>query len=183
MKNSEITNDNGLYGKLIENNTLQFERLLPGPIEKVWEYLVDDQKRGLWFAGGPTNLQPGGEMKLIFNNSQLGGTHESVPEKYKEFGDGFTSIATIVEISAPNKLVINWENGIVTFELEQHEGKVKLTLTHEKLPTDPEQQIGTFAGWHTHLNILSDQLNEVKSNGFWSLHMKLEDEYSNLIKV
>jgi len=26
---------------------------LPGPIERVWEYLTDPDKRARWFAGGP----------------------------------------------------------------------------------------------------------------------------------
>ena len=116
-------------------------------------------------------------MKLVFHNSKLGSGNEPTPEKYQEFGDGFESIATIVDIDVPNRLVINWDNGIVTFKLEQLDAEVKLTLTHEKLPTDREQKIGTLAGWHTHLNILVDLLNNIDPKGFWSVHMQLEDEY------
>ena len=116
------------YGKLINPTTLQFERMLPGPIDRVWEHLVDDTKRALWFAGGPTDLVPNGKMELVFNNSHFSSVPDPTPEKYKEYGDGYISFATIVEFNEPNLLVINWEDGQVTFELEeQSEGKVKFS--------------------------------------------------------
>ena len=33
------------YGTLIEPATLKIERLLPGPIERVWAYLTDSELR------------------------------------------------------------------------------------------------------------------------------------------
>lgn len=168
------------YGKLIDKSTLQFVRILPGPIERIWEYLVDDSKRGQWFAGGPTDLSEGGEMKLVFNNSQLGSPSQETPDKYKEFGDGYESIAIVKESKAPTLLVINWENGIVKFELNDLEdGNVKLTLTHEKLSENFDERVGVFAGWHTHLNILQHLANGSDAPGFWGVHMGLEDEYQS----
>ena len=37
---------------------MQFVRILPGPIEKIWDYLWDGEKRGEWFATGamPTKV-------------------------------------------------------------------------------------------------------------------------------
>ena len=167
------------FGKLIDGNALQFKRTLPGSIEQVWEYLVDDHKRSLWFAGGPTELKPGGNMNLIFNNSKFSDIPDPTPEKYKDYGDGFKSTAIILEVKKPDRLVIDWEGGVVKFELrELSEGNVELTLTHEKLQDDKEYRVGTFAGWHTHLNILVDRLNNNKVKGFWQVHMRLEEEYS-----
>src|SRR5580698_6413683 len=40
------------YGVITESNTLRFERLLPGPIDRVWRYLIDSDKRGQWLAYG-----------------------------------------------------------------------------------------------------------------------------------
>ena len=169
------------YGKLIEPNTLRFERLLPGPIENVWEYLVDPEKRGLWFCGGSTDLKSGGEMEFEFHNSKLGKTPEQTPDKYKEYGDGFTSMATIVSVEEPRFLSFNWEGGLVTFELTEQDDMVKFILTHEKLQDSKEYKVGTFAGWHTHLDILVDQLTDHDPKGFWGVHMKLEEEYERLI--
>ena len=171
------------FGKLINHNTLQFERILPGTKEQVWEYLVDDHKRSLWFAGGPTDLVPKGRMELIFNNSQFSDEPEPVPEKYKKYGDGYKSYATIVEVKAPELLIIQWEEGLVSFELSEHsEGSIKLILTHEKLPQEKDAKIGTLAGWHGHLDILDHRLKGNKVNGYWSTHMKLEEEYEKMLE-
>ena len=35
---------NNTFGVLVEPGTIRFERILPGPIERVWEYLNDAQK-------------------------------------------------------------------------------------------------------------------------------------------
>ena len=167
------------YGKLIDHTKLQFERLLPGSMDQVWEYLVDGEKRALWFAGGATDLQNGGKMALVFNNSQFS-PPDPAPEKYKEYGDGFVSEAVVLKSEPPHLLEIEWD-GIVRFELEEVGDQVKLTLTHEKIEDKLETRIGTLAGWHTHLNILVDLIsgNEVKK--FWPVHMGLEEEYSELI--
>ena len=43
------------YGVVTEPRTIRMERLLPGPIERVWGYLTDTAERGKWFAtGGPS---------------------------------------------------------------------------------------------------------------------------------
>lgn len=166
------------YGKLIGGNTLVFERVLPGPIDRVWKYIVDSEKRGKWFASGQLEPYPGGKMDLIFSNSQLSNAPDPTPEKYKEFGDGFVSQATVLAIDPPKKLSIDWENGIITFELQEQEGdEVKLTLTHEKLHEDRDQRLGAMAGWHVHLEILEDQLNARNSTGFWTNHLAMEREY------
>ena len=38
------------YGSLIEPATLKIQRLLPGPIERVWAYLTESELRRQWFA-------------------------------------------------------------------------------------------------------------------------------------
>lgn len=54
------SNEQKLYGVLLAPDTIRFERLLPGSVELVWEYLTDAKKRGEWFAGGPMDLRVGG---------------------------------------------------------------------------------------------------------------------------
>lgn len=168
------------YGKLITPTTLQFERFLPGPIERVWEYITDAEKRSKWFCAGSSGLAPGDDIKFIFYNSQLGSPVEETPEKYKDYGDGFESQAIVVKSEKPNLFAIEWE-GLVTFELTEEGKMVKLTLTHEKLQDSKETRVGTLAGWHTHLDILLDLFNNHESAGFWSTHMALEEEYASKI--
>jgi uncharacterized protein YndB with AHSA1/START domain len=40
------------YGALIEPTTVKIQRLLPGPIERVWAYLTESDLRRQWLAAG-----------------------------------------------------------------------------------------------------------------------------------
>jgi uncharacterized protein YndB with AHSA1/START domain len=165
------------YGQLIAPDTLQFERILPGPIERVWEYLTDPEKRRKWFAGGPMELSQNGPIEFHFKHDELSESDDPIPEKYANMKEGTKSDAKVLKLEPPNLLVIEWE-GVVTFELSEQEEKVKLVLTHEKLAHGKDARVGTLAGWHTHLNILVDHLEGRSTKGFWSVHMPLEGEYA-----
>ena len=167
------------YGKQIDHQMLQFERLLPGPIERVWHYITDAQKRSEWFCGGTSGINPGNEMQFEFRNSELGEPSVPTPDKYKEFGDGFVSTAVVLESKKPNLFVIEWD-GIVRFELTEVGAQVKLVLTHEKIKDDPQTRNGALAGWHTHLGVLMDVLHNVTPKSFWTVHMSMEEEYKAL---
>jgi len=68
------------YGTFTEPGTIRFERLLPGPIERVWSYLTESKKRGKWLATGEMELRVGGNVELIFNHADLSPHTEQVPE-------------------------------------------------------------------------------------------------------
>ena len=51
--------------------TVRLERLLPGPIERVWAYLTDSDKRATWFASGVFDLRVGGKADLHFDHSRI----------------------------------------------------------------------------------------------------------------
>ena len=59
------------YGRITAPAEVRFERLLPGPIETVWEFLVDSDKRGQWLASGPMKLKEGGAVELRFRHRDL----------------------------------------------------------------------------------------------------------------
>ena len=73
------------YGTTPEPGTVRFERLLPGPIERLWAYLTDPEKRATWLAGGPMELRPGGRVELRFRNPDLSPVHEATPERWKKY--------------------------------------------------------------------------------------------------
>jgi len=56
---------------VIEPSTVRFERLLPGPVERVWAYLVESKKRATWLAAGEFDLRLGGRIELLFENDKL----------------------------------------------------------------------------------------------------------------
>lgn len=174
------TNDQ--LGRLVAPATLVLERLLPGPIERVWAFLTESDKRQLWVAAGDMDLRVGGTVELIFENDDLSPVKEETPEKYKNNCDsGDTMQGQITAVEVPHLLSYTWnedENGQseVTFELETIEDKVKLTLTHRKL-FDNEMLVGVSAGWHAHVAIMIDILEGKSPRPFWSTHMALEESY------
>lgn len=171
------------HGSFTPPGTLRFERLLPGPIETVWAYLVEPGLRAQWLAGGEMDLNPGGKGALIFRNANLTGPGDKPPAKYAREGD--TEIHTkaeIVEADPPYRLRFKWEEGNdewsdVTFTLEDVGDKVRLILVHTDV-SKPETQAGILAGWHTHLDLLQSRLTGEAELPFWATLERLEAEYS-----
>ncbi|HKZ72525.1 MAG TPA: SRPBCC family protein [Steroidobacteraceae bacterium] len=172
------------YGVVTDPTTLRLERLLPGPIERVWSYLTDPEKRGKWLASGPMELRVGGRVEHTFDNSHLTNVHEPTPEKYKQY-ERVTFIGRVTRFEPPHVLSYTWaeswgSDSEVTFELTPRGDQVFLALTHRRL-VDRAAMVNVAGGWHTHLGILADLLNGRDSPGFWSTHAKLEAEYEKRI--
>ena len=55
---------------LVEPGTVKLERLLPGPVERVWAYITESDKRAKWLAAGEFDLRVGGRVRLEFDNSR-----------------------------------------------------------------------------------------------------------------
>lgn len=171
------------YGKLINAGEVRFVRLLPGPIERVWTYLTDPEKRGLWLASGSADLRVGGKVSLEFDNSNLTSHAEEAPAKYREHSkDGCGAFTgTITRCEPPRLLSHTWgeSNGgtsEVTFELTPQGGEVQLVLTHRKI-AGRDMLMSVAGGWHTHLAILIAKLEGAAPPPFWSTHARLEKEY------
>ena len=71
------------YGKLVNPQTVVFERLLPGPIERVFAFLFEEDKRKLWFTTGAIPTTPGEKFQMTWkhstyspNKSVAAGLHE-----------------------------------------------------------------------------------------------------------
>ncbi len=168
------------YGVVMETGTIRFERLLPGPIERVWAYLTESDKRRSWFAGGEMDLRAGGQVELVFRNSELS-ADEATPEKYKQY-EGLSTQGRITRCEPPRLLSFTWgeeppaPDSEVSFELSPRGKDVLLVLTHRRL-ADRKSMLGVSGGWHSHLGILEDQLNGRTPRPFWTTHAKLEADY------
>ncbi|HEV2483586.1 MAG TPA: SRPBCC domain-containing protein [Puia sp.] len=162
------------YGILTAPDTLRFERTLPGPIGKVWAYLTESDKRGLWLAKGEMELVEGGKVELQFVHQELSPIPGATPEKFRDVNCSFTG--KVLRINAPYLLAFTWDGGSeVSFELEPEQGNlVRLTVTHRKLT--PEQY-STAPGWHTHLDILDARLHGKTTDNFWKIFLQLEAAY------
>lgn len=174
----------GDYGTVTEAGTVRLERVLPGPIERVWAYLTESDKRGQWFAAGQMELRVGGRTELEFHNSQLSPHFEPTPERYQQY-EGASFAGRITRLDPPRLLSYSWgeawgEDSEVTFELTPRGKDVHLVLTHRRL-ADRAAMVSVASGWHTHIGFLIDLLNGRELPGFWSTHARLEAEYEKRI--
>ena len=72
------------YGTLIEPTTLKIQRMLPGPIERVWAYLTDSELRRKWLAAGSMQLEVGSSFEFVWRNDELSSPPGKRPEGFPE---------------------------------------------------------------------------------------------------
>lgn len=178
------------HGILTSPDTIRFERLLPGPIERVWAHLVDSGKRALWLAGGPMPLAPGGDVELAFRNAELSRGDDPAPEKYRDYANSGEVFGQVTACEPPRLLAFTWsdmpgepeaEDSEVRFELETQGEQVRLTLTHTRLLSN--ELLSVAGGWHAHLGILDDTLSGRDARPFWRTHTRLEAEYAERLGI
>ena len=169
------------YGVVLESGAVRFERLLPGPVERVWSYLTESEKRGLWLASGVFDLRVGGRTGMLFKHSDI--TDETPPEAYRKVHEtGVRSTGTITRYEPPRIIAFTWGGGgepesEVEFELVPKGQQVLLVLTHRKLVSKAEMT-SVSGGWHMHLGLLEDALTGAPRRGFWSRFAALDAEYA-----
>ena len=166
------------YATRIARDAIRLERLLPGPIERVWAFLTESDKRARWLAAGEMELKPGGKVELNFDHNKI--SPEPTPAKYRDMPMGFTG--KVMRCDPPRLLMFSWmeshgSHSEVTFELAERAEKVLLTITHRKLE-DRNALLSVSGGWDVHVGILEDVLTDQAPRGFWSSHAKREQEYA-----
>lgn len=170
-------------GTFIHRGEVRFVRLLPGPIERVWAYLVDPEKRARWFAGGTMELRPGGKVSFVINHRNLS-PDETPPQEHKASHDSDRTMSgTVTRCEPPRVLAFTFDHygqSEATFELTPQGKDVRLVLTHRGTTDDLSYMSGFGAGWHTHLAHLAAQLAGTPHPPFWSLHAELKPEYDKL---
>jgi uncharacterized protein YndB with AHSA1/START domain len=170
------------YGVVTQASAIRFERLLPGPIKRVWAYLTDPDKRATWLASGPVELRVGGRMELRFRHADLSPEAEEVPAEYARYEGGVGFEARVTRCEPPRLLSHTWagaaggEDSEVTFELSPQGGGVLLVLTHRRL-AGRAATVSVSGGWHAHLGILADRLSGAAPRPFWATYARLEAEY------
>ena len=168
------------YGERIEVGSVRFQRRLPGPVERVWEYLTDSKLRASWFAGGTLELRVGGVVHFTFRHSEIAPSGEPVPANHPD-AEGHPLHGRVTRCEPPRVLAFTWDSSgdssEVSFELEPRGDEVVLTLTHRKLASRAET-VGVSAGWHTHLDVLGDRLRGEAPKRFWAAVVQYEREYA-----
>ena len=162
------------YGVLTEPATLTIQRLLPGPIERVWAYLTESDRRRQWLAAGPMEMKVGAAFEFVWRNDELS---EAPARRLAGFPEEKRMPSRITELDPPHKLAFTWQgSGDVSFELERRGSKVMLTVTHRRLP-DRDTLLKVAAGWHMHLDILVARANGEEPEPFWAGWSRLQQEY------
>ncbi len=115
---NEHLGDNTL-GVVTAPGTVCIKRVLPGPVERVWAYLTESDKRRKWLARGPISSFVGGDVELTFHHSEL--SQDPVPEEYKKY-EGHTNKGKVTRYDPPHVLSYTWPDGPnepseATFEL------------------------------------------------------------------
>lgn len=162
------------YGELIDPTTLKIQRMLPGPIDRIWAYLTDSDLRRQWLAAGELGSSVGAPIELVWRNDELTDPPSPRPDGFPE---EIRMTSLITEFDPPHRLSITWDNsGDVTFELEPRGSKVLLTVIHRRM-ADRKNMIMFGAGWHMHLDILVARTTGKAPDPFWEGWQRLRDDY------
>ncbi|BCZ80650.1 SRPBCC family protein [Paraburkholderia terrae] len=177
-------NQNEPLGVFDGMQVVRFERLLPGPIERVWAYLTESDKRSQWLASGAMPPQPGGDFMMRFDHSLLSASPEVPPEPYRQYAGGHDSLHRLLRFEPPHVLAFTWGSiqdnlSEVTFELSEAGDQVKLVLTHRNL-SGRDEQLDVGPGWHSHLDVLRERLNGTAPASFWTMFERIKARYDAL---
>lgn len=168
------------YGELLNTNTMQFERLLPGPIERVWGYLTESDKRAKWLCAGDVETAVDGQVDMHFNDVSLS-TEDDIPRPDRDMPEKVSFTGKVIRCKPPHLLEHTWEFGdefsIVRYELEERADKVKLILTHRRLETS-DVVLSVSSGWHSHLALLEDLLEGRRLRPIYRMQLQYEAEYA-----
>jgi uncharacterized protein YndB with AHSA1/START domain len=129
---------------------VRMERLLPGPIERVWEHLTNTRLLNTWF-GEKSDIEPrqGGAVRLM--DGHVRGT---VTQWHPPHGLSYTW--NVFGPNEPTEAASAYPASYLTITLEARGDHVLLVLSH--LPVLERFEKQNAMGWHTFLDILSDTL-------------------------
>ena len=122
---------------------VRFERLLPGPIERVWEFLVDTKRLPGWFGDATIEPRMGGAVRIMGGHIRGIVTRWNPPRR----------LTYTWNVFSPGDDESAYPESYVSFELDPRGNEVLLTLTH--LPVLERFEKQNAMGWHTFLDMLS----------------------------
>lgn len=171
------------HGRVADEETaVRFERLLPGPIERVWHWIADSDKRAQWLAPGELPAAPGQSFDLVFDNAGLSPHRAPIPERFRKYEGVFRSRHQVLRLDPPRLLAMTWGGGKeppseVVFELAPEGDKTRLTITHTRLK-DRAIRLDVSGGWHAHLAVLAERLAGRTPPAFLAMVATIEDDYA-----
>jgi uncharacterized protein YndB with AHSA1/START domain len=174
---------NDQYGEFTGPAEVRIMRTLPGPIERVWDYLTDPEKRARWFAGGPMEQRVGGKVQLHFRHKNLAPDETPAECNVPHHDPGHTMHGIVTRCEPPRVLAFTFGSegeSEATFELTPQGNNVLLLVTHRARDGDLPYMSDFGSGWHTHLVHLIALLEGAPRPPFWPLHARFKAEYEKL---
>lgn len=172
------------FGKTIAPDTFRLERTLKAPIERVWSYFVEADKRSRWFNAGDDLTGAGQTATLSFGHFRI--TSEKPPARWAKMETEEIPMRTLVLAFEPPRLLeISWGDGEehvsnVRFEFKAQGDETLLVLTHSRIDTNAN--LRDFAGgWTAHVQTLADVLEGKPTNRFWGDVVRAHDVYEEAI--
>jgi uncharacterized protein YndB with AHSA1/START domain len=133
-------------GQLKRVATVQFERILPGPIERVWAFLTETSRLPGWFGEGTIEPRVGGAVNLMGGHFRGVVTQWQPPRR----------LTYSINLFNPGDAESHYPESYLMMELEPRGSEVLLTLTHQPVLDRFEKQ--NAMGWHTFLDMLGAAL-------------------------
>src|SRR3546814_653703 len=166
------------YAAIVAPQTVRLQRRLPGPSERVWDYLADSDLRRQWLAAGDMAGGEGSNFELVWRNDELTDPPGNKPEG---FGGEHRMRSTITAFDPPHRLAFTWgDTSNVEIELERAGDDVVLTLVHRGI-SDHRNLVMIGAGWHMHLDVLVARASTTTPEPFWDGWNRLHGEYERRI--
>lgn len=168
-------------GDLEAGHTLRLQRRLPGPIERVWDYLTRSELRQQWLASGVMeDLRPGASFELVWRNDELS---DSPAERPEGFSAESRATCTVLAAQAPRLLRYRWPDvGEVCFELAAVGDEVLMTITHSGLAGE-RLLLNVCAGWHAHLARMVALVEGQRPPSLWATWTLLRADYARRLQV
>jgi uncharacterized protein YndB with AHSA1/START domain len=129
-------------GQLIRETMVRFDRMFPGPIERVWEHLVASEHLAGWLGAGTIEPHVGGAVN-IFDGHIRGVVTQWKPRHL---------LAYTWNVFMPGEIESRFPESYLAWELKSSGDDVQLMLTHRPMLEGFEAQ--TMMGWHTFLEML-----------------------------
>jgi uncharacterized protein YndB with AHSA1/START domain len=133
---------NDVSGQFMRQPAVRFERILPGPIEHVWEFLTKTERLPGWFGHGRIEPHVGGAVNLLDGHIRGVVTQWKPPRL----------LVYTWNVLSPGDEESRYPESYVKFELEPRGSDVLLTLTH--LPVLERFEKQNAMGWHTFLDMV-----------------------------
>ncbi|MGH9552542.1 MAG: SRPBCC domain-containing protein, partial [Terriglobales bacterium] len=90
-------------GEIVNSHTVRIERLLPGPIERVWDYLTRPDLVATWLMDCTIEPELGGLISLKSNPIPEGTIENDQQAPHETFIRGFIS-----EFAPPRLIAFSW---------------------------------------------------------------------------